>query len=127
MSNAALDSLKLKIETFRAERPHKKTPFPADIIKDVQSLLKTYKPGRLRRVAKVPSRLLRATTCEVQAESAGPLNLIRVAPILVNREASLTVEISFAAGHSARIAGTLSAHDVSTILSQLAGGQSCSR
>jgi len=127
MSNASLDSLKLKIETFRAERSHKRMPFPADIIKDVQSLLKTYKPGRLRRVAKVPSSLLKAATCEVQAESAGSSNLIRVAPILVNHEVSLTLEISFATGHSARIAGALSGHDVSTILSQLAGGQSCSR
>lgn len=127
MSNAALDRLKMKIEKFRAERPHKKTPFPTDIVNDVNSLLKTYKPGRLRRLAKVPSSLLNPITSKVPASTEGPLNLIRVAPILVNREATLSVEISFAAGHSARIAGSLSAHDVSTILAQLAGGQPCSR
>lgn len=127
MSNAALDNLKLKIEKFRAERPHNRSPFPDDIVKDVNTLLKTYKPGRLRRLAKVPSSLLKPLTTNLPTNADGPLNLIRVAPILVNRDTSLSVEISFAAGHSARIAGSMSAHDVSTILAQLTGGQPCSR
>jgi hypothetical protein len=127
MSNATLDSLKLKIEKFRADRPHKKIPFPDDIVRDVNSLLKTYKPGRLRRVAKVPSSLLKPSSSRASSHTDASFNLVRVAPVLVGRDSTLSVEISFAAGHSARVAGSLSAHDVSTILAQLAGGQQCSR
>jgi hypothetical protein len=112
MSQTALDRLKSKLEKFRADRPHSKTPFPDDIIHDVKSLLKTYKPGRLRRVAKVPVSLLDSKKIKKRKVAEVPMNIVRLAPLVMNPATSLSLEISFSSGLSARVVGSPTAQDI---------------
>ena len=116
MKEPSIASVKEKIQEYRKTRKNKRQAFPADILADVNYLLKTNKKSKLKKELDITDAILNRSAGKVARSS-----IIRVAPVMITEASPLIIEVSLPSGQAARLLGLSSAGSAAEILLQLMG------
>ena len=121
MKEPSIASVKEKIVEYRKNRKNKRQAFPADILAEVNQLLKTHKKSKLKKELQITDAILNRGAKKFVSPS-----IIRVAPVMITEVSALSIEVSLPNGQAARLVGLASAASATDILLQLMGTTKCS-
>lgn len=121
MKQPTIASVKEKIQEYRKTRKNKRQAFPADILTEVNQLLKTHKKSKLKKELEITDAILNRSSAKLVHSS-----IVRVAPVMITGASPLSIEVSLPSGQAARLLGLSSAASAADILLLLMGASKCS-
>ena len=120
MKEPSIASVREKIQEYRKSRKNIRQAFPAEILAEVNQLLKSHKKSKLKKELQITDAILNRGV-----EKAVSSSFIRVAPVMITEASSLSIEVSLSNGQAARLLGLTSVASAADILLQLMGAARC--